>query len=554
MAARPVILVVDDDPEVLRAVERDLKRRYGRDYRVLSAASGEDGVELLRQVSVRGEPVALLLADQRMPRMSGVEFLEAAVEYAPTARRAILTAYSDIDAAIGAINRAHIDFYLQKPWDPPEANLYPVLDELLDDWRGQYRPGYDDGIRVLGPRWSPQVHDIKDFLARNQVPYRALDVEQGDEACKLLEAAGLDGRELPVVLFPDGSHLVQPLPRDVAEKAGLRIHAEQPFYDLAIVGAGPAGLAAAVYGASEGLKTLVVDAEAPGGQAGTSSLIENYLGFPRGLSGADLTRRAVAQARKFGAEILTPVQVNALRVDGQYRYLSTTDGTEIACHALMVTTGVQYRKLDAAGAEELTGAGVYYGSTMTEALSCRDEDVFIVGAGNSAGQAAVYLATMARSVTIVCRGGDIGRTMSQYLVDAIAELPNVHVSLHARVCAVHGDGRLQRVTLKHADDSVTTHDAAALFVFIGAMPNTDWLDGVVVRDAKGFILTGPDLMKERTPPRGWPLSRDPFLLEGSVPGVFCAGDVRFGSVKRVASGVGEGSVAISFVHQYLADL
>lgn len=553
MAVRPVLLTVDDDPEVLRAVERDLKRRYVRDYRILSAPSGDAGLDLLRQLSVRGDPVALLLADQRMPGMSGVEFLEAAVSMAPLARRAILTAYADIDGAIGAINRAGVDYYFQKPWNPPEEHLYPVIDDLLDDWRAAWRPGFE-GIRIIGPRWSPQVHDIKDFLARNQVPYRALDVEAGGEATRLLELSGMDPLRLPVVFFPDGGVLVQPAARDVAERAGLKTQADQPFYDLAIIGAGPAGLAAAVYGASEGLKTVVLDAEAPGGQAGTSSLIENYLGFPRGVSGSDLTRRAVSQARKFGAELLTPVQATALRLDGPYRHITTSDGGELACHALMVTCGVQYRKLQAAGVDELTGAGIYYGSTMTEALSCRGEDVYIVGAGNSAGQAAVYLATVARTVGIVLRGDDLGRTMSHYLVDQIGQTENIRVLRRTQVCAAHGDGRLERISLQNGDGATRTVDAAALFVFIGALPNTDWLGECVMRDDRGFILTGPDVMQGGKPPRDWPLERDPFLLEASVPGVFCAGDVRHGSIKRVASGVGEGSVAISFVHQYLADL
>lgn len=553
MAVRPVLLTVDDDPEVLRAVERDLKRRYVRDYRILSAPSGDAGLDLLRQLSVRGDPVALLLADQRMPGMSGVEFLEAAVALAPLARRAILTAYADIDGAIGAINRAGVDYYFQKPWNPPEEHLYPVIDDLLDDWRAAWRPGFE-GIRIIGPRWSPQVHDIKDFLARNQVPYRALDVEAGGEATRLLEISGMDPLRLPVVLFPDGGVLVQPAPRDVAERAGLKTQADQPFYDLAIIGAGPAGLAAAVYGASEGLKTVVLDAEAPGGQAGTSSLIENYLGFPRGVSGSDLTRRAVSQARKFGAELLTPVQATSLRLDGPYRHITTSDGGELACHALMVTCGVQYRKLQAAGVERLTGAGIYYGSTMTEALSCRNEDVYIVGAGNSAGQAAVFLATVARNVGIVLRGDDLGRTMSQYLVDQIGRTENIQVLRSTQVCAAHGDGRLEQISLQNGDGGTRTVDAAALFVFIGALPNTDWLGECVMRDDRGFILTGPDVMEGGKPPRDWPLDRDPFLLEASVPGVFCAGDVRHGSIKRVASGVGEGSVAISFVHQYLADL
>jgi thioredoxin reductase (NADPH) len=553
MATRPVLLTVDDDPQVLSAVERDLKRRYVREYRILSASTGEEGLNLLRQLALRGEPVALLLADQRMPGLSGVEFLEAAVPLAPDAKRAILTAYADVDAAIGAINRAGVDYYFQKPWDPPEQHLYPVIDDLLDDWRASWRPGFE-GIRVIGPRWSPQVHDIKDLLARNQVPYRAMDVESGGEGTALLQAAGLDPLQLPVVVFPDGGALVQPSPRDVAARAGLKTQAERPFYDLAIVGAGPAGLAAAVYGASEGLKTVVLDAEAPGGQAGTSSLIENYLGFPRGVSGSDLARRAVTQARKFGAEILVPVQVTGLRTEGPYRFLQTSDGNELSCHAVMITSGVQYRKLEAAGVEPLTGAGIYYGSTMTEALSCKDRDVVIVGAGNSAGQAAVYLATVARTVNIALRGDDLGKTMSRYLVDQIERTENIRVLRRTIVCATHGDGRLEQVTLQGPEGQTRTLEAAALFVFIGAMPNTDWLDDCVMRDGRGFILTGPDVMRDGKPPRDWPLERDPFLLEASVPGIFCAGDVRHGSVKRVASGVGEGSVAISFVHQYLADL
>lgn len=553
MAARPVILTVDDDPEVLRAVERDLKRRYIREYRVLSAPSGDEGLDLLRQLSVRGDPVALLLADQRMPGISGVEFLEQATHLAPTARRAILTAYADVDAAIGAINRAGVDYYFQKPWDPPEQHLYPVVDDLLDDWRAAWRPGFE-GIRIIGPRWSPQVHDIKDFLARNQVPYRALDVEAGGESSELLRAAQVDPLVLPVVLFPDGGVLVQPAPREVAERAGLKTQPDRPFYDLAIVGAGPAGLAAAVYGASEGLKTVILDAEAPGGQAGTSSLIENYLGFPRGLSGSDLTRRAVTQARKFGAELITPVQATGLRLEGPYRYITTSDGGELSCHAMMVTCGVQYQKLRATGVEELTGAGIYYGSTMTEAVSCRGADVFVVGGGNSAGQAAVFLARVARSVGIVLRGDALGKTMSQYLVDQIARTENIHVLRRTTVCGAQGDGRLERLSLQNGDGGTRTVDASALFIFIGAAPNTDWLGDCVMRDDHGFILTGSDVMRDGKPPRDWPLERDPFLLESSVPGIFCAGDVRHGSIKRVASGVGEGSVAISFVHQYLADL
>ena len=550
--------MVDDDPEVLRAVGRDLRRRYGEEYRVVRAGSGGEAVEALQELALRDVSVALVLADQRMPGMTGIELLERASREAPGSRRALLTAYADTDAAVRAINQARAHYYLQKPWDPPEENLYPVVDELLDDWRASYRPGIE-GLKVIGHRWSPETHGLKDFLARNQIPYRWLDVEGGGEAQELLARRGLDPERLPVVLFPDETApMVRPAPREVAGAVGLDREAEQPFYDLVIVGGGPSGLAAAVYGASEGLATVLVEREAPGGQAGTSSRIENYLGFPSGISGGELARRAVAQAKKFEAEILTPRNAVGLEVDGPYRHVRLDDGGDLACHAVLVATGVAYRRLEVPGADELTGAGVYYGSTMTEAISCQDEDVYLVGGGNSAGQAALHLARYARAVHLLVRGDDLRRSMSQYLVEQIEATDEIEVHLETIVAAAAGEGRLETLRLR-GPDGERTASAAALFVLIGADPRTDWLQGVLERDSRGYLYTGPALLRTdgagaRRPPEGWPLRRDPYLLEASVPGVFVAGDVRHGSVKRVASGVGEGSVAISFVHRYLEAL
>lgn len=550
--AKPVLLTVDDDPEVLRAVERDLRRRYGGEYRVMRADGGPTALDALKQLRQRGEPVALLLVDQRMPRMNGVEFLEEATRIFPDAKRVLLTAYADTEAAIRAINRAHIDYYLLKPWDPPEENLYPILDDLLEDWKAEVPPVFE-GLRVVGHRWSPDTHAVKDFLARNAVPYRWMDVEETDEACAL---AGEGGEaSLPVVLFPDGTRIERPTAQAIAEKVGLRVRAELPFYDLAIVGGGPAGLAAAVYGASEGLRTVIVEREAPGGQAGQSSRIENYLGFPVGLSGGDLARRAVAQARKFGVEILNPSEACGLRRDGPNLHLQMRDGAEIACKSLIVASGVSYRRLDVPGLDRLTGAGCYYGAAMTEAMSCRDQGVYVVGGGNSAGQAAMYFSRYASRVTILVRGEGLAATMSHYLIEQIRQTPNVTVRNHTEVAEAAGDGHLHALTLRDRRTGETeTVPATALFIFIGAEPRTEWLEGVVMRDRHGFIPTGPDLMRNGARPRGWAADRDPFLLEASVPGVFVAGDVRRGSVKRVASGVGEGAIAVSFVHQYLANL
>ena len=555
MADKPVLFTIDDDPEVLRAVARDLRRHYGEDYRVLRAGSGAEALEAVQELKRREEPVALFLVDQRMPQMSGVEFVEEAAKLFPDSKKALLTAYADTEAAIRAINRARVDYYLMKPWDPPEERLYPIVDDLLGDWKAAYRPGFR-GIRIVGDRWSPETHRIKDFLARNQVPYRWLDVETSEEARELLETEGngIDRQRLPLVFFPDHDPMAQPSNAALAEGVGLQMRAEKPFYDLAIVGGGPAGLAAAVYGASEGLHTVLIEKEAPGGQAGTSSRIENYLGFPSGLSGGDLARRAVTQARRFEAEILAPLEVSEVCLDGPYRLVRLSNGEEVSCHALMITTGVQYRKLQTPGVEALTGRGVYYGATMAEAIACRDEDVYVVGAGNSAGQAAVYASGYARQVTLLVRGDGLERSMSQYLIDQIERTENIDVRHRTEVAEAHGESHLEQLTLVSNETGEREDVSAnALFILIGARPHTDWLDGTVARDGRGFLLTGPDL-KGHEAMKDWPLDRDPFLLETSVPGIFAAGDVRHGSVKRVASGVGEGSVAISFIHQHLAEL
>jgi thioredoxin reductase (NADPH) len=552
--AKPVIFAVDDDPQVLRAVERDLRRRYAREYRVLRADSAEAALDTLGKLKLRGDPVALFLVDQRMPKMTGVEFLEQAIERYPEAKRALLTAYSDTEAAIRAINEVGLDYYLQKPWDPPDENLYPNLDDMLGDWRADYRPPFT-GLRVVGDRWSPESHRVRDFLARNRVPYRWLDVEGSEEAREILANADSGKPKLPLVVYEDGTFAKAPQNREIAEKIGLQTRAGQQFYDLVIVGGGPSGLAAAVYGASEGLKTVLVEREAPGGQAGTSSRIENYLGFPAGLSGGDLARRAVDQAKRFEVEILTPQEVSAVRVEDPYRIVMLSDGTEISCYALIITTGVSYRKLDAPGADRLTGRGIYYGAAQTEALSCKGEDVYIVGGANSAGQAAMFFANKARRVFILCRGDDLRKSMSDYLVRQIEAKDNIEVLLTTSVVAVEGEDHLERITTKNtATGETETMPAHSLFIFIGAAPKTEWLDGVVERDERGFILSGPDVMHEGKRPRGWRPERDPFLLETSVPGIFVAGDVRHGSVKRCASAVGEGSIAVQFVHQYMREV
>ena len=552
--AKPVILAVDDDPQVLRAVERDLRRRYAREYRVLRADSGESALDTLGKLKLRGDPVALFLVDQRMPKMTGVEFLEQAIDRYPEAKRALLTAYSDTEAAIRAINDVGLDYYLQKPWDPPDQNLYPNLDDMLGDWQADYRPPFT-GLRVVGDRWSPESHRTREFLALNRVPYRWLDIESSEEARDILTNADSGTPKLPLVVYEDGSYAEAPQNREIAEKIGLQTRAGHKFYDLLIVGGGPSGLAAAVYGASEGLKTVLIEREAPGGQAGTSSRIENYLGFPAGLSGGDLARRAVDQARRFEVEILTPQEVSAVRVEDPYRIVTLADGTEISCFALIITTGVSYRKLEATGVDRLTGRGIYYGAAQTEAFACMGEDVYIVGGANSAGQAAMFFANKARRVFMLYRGDDLGKSMSDYLVRQIEARDEIEVLLNTNVVSVEGDDHLERITAKNSVTGETeTVPAHSLFVFIGAAPKTEWLDGLVERDERGFIISGPDLMHEGKRPKGWRPDRDPFLLETSVPGIFVAGDVRHGSVKRCASAVGEGSIAIQFIHQYLAEV
>ncbi|MGC1649653.1 MAG: FAD-dependent oxidoreductase [Candidatus Sulfotelmatobacter sp.] len=552
---KPILLTVDDDPDVLRAIERDLRSQYGAEYRVVSSDSPEGALDLLKALKLRNDGVALLLADQRMPHMDGVVFLQQARQIFPEAKRALLTAYADTNAAISAINQANLDYFFMKPWDPPTENLYPQLDDLLGDWHASYRPAYE-GIRVLGTRWSPRCYELRDFLARSHVPFQWIDVEgaaNDPETKRLLDALGPDASELPVVLFADGTRLLNSVPGEVAQKVGLRTRAETSFYELAIVGGGPAGLAAAVYGASEGLHTVMVEREAPGGQAGMSSRIENYLGFPVGLSGGDLARRAVAQARRFGVEILAPQEAVGIRVEGPYRIIKLADSTEISCHALMIASGVQWKRLEAPGVDRLQGAGVYYGGGSTEALSCKGEIVYVVGGANSAGQAAMNFAKYADRVVILVRGDSLSSTMSQYLIDQIKETPNIQLWTHASVAEVHGDTHLEEISVLCTDTSKTERvPASAMFIFIGALPRTDWLAGVVERDDRGFILTGPDAMHGGEHPKGWGLDRDPFLLETNVPGIFAVGDVRHGSVKRVASGVGEGSVAVQFIHQYLS--
>ncbi len=553
--AKPILLTVDDDPDVLRAVERDLRSQYGAQYRVISSDSPETALDLLKGLKVRNDGVALLLADQRMPRMDGVGFLQAARQIFPEAKRALLTAYADTSAAISAINEAGIDYFFMKPWDPPSEHLYPQLDDLLGDWLANYRPPFQ-GIRVLGTRWSPRCYELRDFLARSHVPYQWIDVEYSandPETKLLLEALGPDAAELPVVLFPDGAKLLNGAPPEVAQKVGLKTRADTSFYDLAIIGGGPAGLAAAVYGASEGLHTVMVEREAPGGQAGMSSRIENYLGFPSGLSGGDLARRAVVQARRFGVEILAPQEAVNMRSEGPYRIVKLADGNEISCHALMIATGVQWRRLDAPGIDRLQGAGVYYGGGATEALACKGEMVYIVGGANSAGQAAMNFAKYAEKVVILVRGDSLSSTMSQYLIDQIKETANIQLWTHASVAEVHGDTHLKEISVLCSDTKkIERVPASSMFIFIGALPRTDWLGDAIERDERGFILTGPDLMHGGERPKNWAVDRDPFLLETNVPGVFAVGDVRHGSVKRVASGVGEGSVAVQFIHQYLS--
>jgi thioredoxin reductase (NADPH) len=585
---KPILLTVDDDPEVLIAIEHDLKQRYGNRFRILQANSGRKGLDLIKKLKLQNELVALFIVDQRMPEMTGVEFLQHTMDVFPDAKFILLTQYRDTEAVMRSINKVRIDYYLTKPWDPPEEHLYPVLDDLLNDWWASCRPPFE-GIKVIGVRWSPRSHEIKEFLARNGIPYQWLDIERDQEARSLVsiadptksatnsspidnsnlttnsisspgttsspESSSLDvsSLHLPLVIFPDGSYMAEPTNSQIAEKTGLKTRAQLAFYDLIIIGGGPAGLAGAVYGASEGLHTLVVERQAPGGQAGASSNIENYLGFPSGLSGRSLAIRAVAQATRFGAEILDPQEVASIRNDGQYRIAKLGDGTEIRCHTMLIACGVIYRRLEnVKGSEKLTGAGVYYGASMLEALEYKNQDVFIVGGANSAGQAAIHFSKYAKHVTIIVRSNSLSEKMSQYLIHQISETNNINVWLNSVVTEVTGENKLEAITvLNLVTQEQRIVPAAGLFIYIGAEPHTEWLDNIIQRDGHGFILTGTDLVQNELRPQGWSVDRQPFLLETNIPGIFAAGDVRHGSIKRIAAGVGEGSTAIQLIHQYL---
>ncbi|MFE0023818.1 FAD-dependent oxidoreductase [Amycolatopsis sp. NPDC059021] len=548
--SQPILMTVDDDPAVSRSVARDLRRRYGKDYRVIRADSGADALDALREIKLRGDAVAAILADYRMPQMDGISFLEQAMDLFPHARRALLTAYADTDAAIQAINVVDVDHYLLKPWDPPEEKLYPVVDALVEAWRTVGDRSVED-IKVVGHRWSSPSYHVRDFLARNSVPYRWYSVDDA-EACRLLDAAGATAADIPVLITADGTVLRQPSGAEIADAVGLSTRPAQEFYDLVVVGGGPAGLGAAVYGASEGLRTVLVERKATGGQAGQSSRIENYLGFPDGVSGAQLTDRARRQAQKFGAEVLTARDVVGLEARGSARVITFGDGTEIAAHAVVLASGVSYRALEADGVAELTGRGVFYGSAATEAPECHGEHVYIVGGANSAGQAAVFFSKHARAVTILIRGESLEVSMSHYLIEQIAAIGNIQVRTRTTVLKAHGADHLEALTV--CENGVTeTVETGHLFIFIGAAPRTDWLGEDLLRDDHGFVRTGPDLLTEGRRPPGWPLDRDPHYLESSIPGVFVAGDVRAQSVKRVASAVGEGAMAVTLVHRYLEE-
>ena len=546
---KPILLAIDDDTSVLEAVVQDLRRHYGQDYRIVRAASGGAALDICRQLKERNDIVALFLSDQRMPGMTGVDFLQQALKIYPDAKRVLLTAYADTEAAIRAINSAKIHYYLNKPWDPPEEKLYPVLDDLLEAWKQGYKPPFE-GIRIVGVRWSALDHDVREFLSRNRIPYQWLNAEENPDALALLKEKGIDDAKLPVVLFGDGTALVQPTSTDLAGKVGIPTQAQQKFYDVVVVGAGPAGLAAGVYGASEGLRTLIVEPNAPGGQAGSSSKIENYLGFPAGLSGEELAKRAFLQASRLGAEFLLQ-RVTSLRSENQYLIAEMKDGSEITCHVCLIATGVSYLKLDVPGADRLSGAGVYYGAALTEAMGCANEIVYIVGGANSAGQAAMHFSRYAEKVHMLVRGDSLQKSMSKYLIDQIEATPNIVVETCTEILSMSGESHLESIRLKnHRGEE--DRPVSSLFIFIGAAPKTDWLPKELICDSKGFVLAGPDLKTKA--PGAWRLDREPYLLETSIPGVFVAGDVRYNSVKRCASAVGEGSIAIQFVHQYLATL
>ena len=549
---KPVIFTIDDDVSVLNSIERDLRAHYGQEYRVLPIDSGKAALDYLKKIQQRNETVALFLVDQRMPEMSGVEFLEEAITAYPQAKRVLLTAYADTQAAIASINEVGLDYYLMKPWHPPEERLYPVLDELLEDWKVHIRLPYE-GIRVAGTLWSLSSHQVKDFLTRHQIPYQWLDIEKDSSARQLVEGISSDEIKLPVVFFPDGKTLVQPDLKELAERVGLQTRAALPFYDIVVVGSGPAGLASAVYAGSEGYRCLVIERAAPGGQAGSSPKIENYLGFPTGISGDDLARRAVSQAKRFGVEILSAQEAKQVAVNGAYRLIQLSDGTEISCHALLVATGASFHTLKMPGAAELTGAGIYYGAAYTEAMNYKDQDVFVVGGANSAAQGAIYLSQFASQVRVLIRGPQ--PTASKYLVDALEQNPKIKLMCNTDLVEVRGKNTLEGIIVKNnLTDQPQTFDASAMFVFIGVRPQSQLVADLVRHDEKGYILTGADLIVDKKPPRGWTLERDPFLLETSVPGIFAAGDVRFGTNHRVASAVGEGAIAFALMKEYLKSL
>jgi thioredoxin reductase (NADPH) len=549
---KPFLLAVDDDPQVLAAVRRDLRSRYRDSYTILSAESGPEALATAKELKSRGDALAMLISDQRMPGMLGVDVLAQSREVYPLARRVLLTAYSDIDAAVRAINEAHLDHYLAKPWDPPEERLFPVIDDLLEAWQAE-SPPEEKGLRLVGHQWATRSHAIKEFLASNLIPYRWLDVERDADARTLLDAAGIGADGLPALFFEDGSVLNNPEPRQVAERLGRSLSAAYDVYDLVVVGAGPAGLAAAVYGASEGLRTLMLDRHSPGGQAGSSSRIENYLGFPAGVSGSELTRRALMQAQRLGAEFLAPVEVTGVSVDGGYKRLTLSDGGELVTRTMLAATGMVYREHPAPGVAEHSGAGVYYGAATTEGPAFSGRRVLVIGGGNSAGQGAMYLARYAKEVDIVVRRENLRETMSQYLVEQIAKTRNIRLRPRTEIASVEGEGHVERVTVRSVEDgSCRSEEADAVFIFIGARPRTDWLPPAVLRDAKGFVLTGRDLMAAEAYPRVWKEKREPLPLETSVPGVFAAGDVRAGAMNRVASAVGEGSMVVRLAHEYLA--
>ncbi|MEM9896971.1 MAG: FAD-dependent oxidoreductase [Bacteroidota bacterium] len=550
---KPVIVCLDDDTSVLKSITRDVKSHYKSDYRIISSDSAGETLTFLKELKTKGEEVALFLSDQRMPEMLGVEFLEEAKDIFPNAKRILLTAYSDTEAAIKAINEVQLDFYLLKPWNPPEEKLYPVLDDQLEEWQANYKPAFE-GIKIIGYQWSPKSHEIKDFLAGNLIPYLWLDIEKEKDAQDLQKMNSWQVQDLPVVLLPTSEALKNPTIADLGDKIGMKVSATQEMYDVAIIGAGPAGLASGVYGGSEGLNTILIEKRAPGGQAGTSSRIENYLGFPNGLSGADLSRRAISQATRFGIEFLSPQEVVAIDIKDQYKIIKLKDGSSINARSVIITAGVDYRKHPAKGIDQFTGAGIYYGAATTEAFACKNEEIYIVGGGNSAGQAAMYLSKFAKNVNIVVRKPDLSASMSSYLIDQITETENITLLGNSEIVEVKGDDHLQSVVLQdNIKQTKEERDAAALFIFIGAKPMTEWLNLELIKDQKGFLETGPALTRHESFKKIWKIDREPFLLETCIPGVFAAGDVRSGAMNRVASAVGEGSMAIKFVHEYLAE-